>query len=642
MNKTLIGTLSLAVALSACNEQKENENKQLPPPNILWINCEDISPNLGCYGDEYATTPNLDKLAEDGVVFTNAYATAPICSPSRSCLISGLYATSLGTQHLFSAIDIPEHIKTLPEYLGQKGYFTAMYGKTGYNFNPDRPEDRYDYLHWRDDYAPWRKREGKPFFGYFTLGYTHEGPTNNSQAWKKNVKSLPENLLHDPEKANVPEILPQTGEFRKIWSHYADNITVMDKKAGHILDLLRKDGLMDSTFVFFFSDHGAGLPGYKRWVYSSGLRVPLIIHIPKAYKHLTDFEQGTKTDQLTSFVDYPATALNLAGIDIPEHMEGTPFMGKKKCSKREYVIGARSRADNFYETARSISDGNYLFVKNFRPHFPYMQPGHIFDTKEKEGFVEIHRLHKDGKLNPEFEKYFNPKPREEFYDMKKDPLEQNNLIHSPDYQEQISKMRHQLKSWMIETKDAGLLHEPEFMIRSQGSTVYEMLRNPEKFDAKTLYEAADLVGKNNLQEIKEKLRDKDSGVRYWAILAVQALKKNGVEAVPQLKELLQDNSPVVQIEAAYTLCQYNETGEALQVLAKWLKDDREWLVLHAARSLELIKEKAKPVLPVLKEVKANYWNKKQGSKKKKSMYSSAINMSLRYALHHCGEETDLD
>lgn len=620
----------------------QNSKDDLPPPNILWINCEDISPNLGAYGDEYATTPNLDEMAENGVLFNQAYATAPICSPSRSCLISGLYATSLGTQHLFSAIDIPEYVLTIPEYLEEKNYFTAMYGKTGFNFNPDRPETRYDYLHWREDMAPWRKREGQPFFGYFTLGYTHEGPTMNSKGWARNVKNLPEEMLHDPAEANVPELLPQTEEFKKIWSHYADNITVLDERVGHILDLLEEDGLMDSTFVFFFSDHGAGLPGYKRWVYSSGIQVPLIIHVPEAYQHLAEFGPGTKTDRLTSFADYAPTVLNLAGLDVPDHFEGVPFMGEKKFEEREYAIGARSRADNVYETVRSINDGRYLFVKNFRPHLPYMQPAHIFDTEDKEGFVEIHRLHDAGKLNPEFERYFHPKPREEFYDMKKDPLETNNLIDAPEHQQKIAEMREALKNWMtVETKDAGLLHEPEFMLRSEGSTVYETVNDPEKFDATALYEAADIVGIANAGEIKEMLNDKDSGVRYWGILAAQAKSEEGMKIVPQLKALLNDDSPVVQIEAAYTLCLFNETEKALDVLAKWVKDNREWLALHAARSIELIQDKAKPIVPAIRETLEKFKKKSSESKsegRKKSPYRSAIIFSLQYALKHCGEE----
>lgn len=647
-NSLTLGTFTFATLITgglvnSCNNSTEKQS-DLPPPNILWINCEDISPNLGCYGDEYATTPNLDKMAEDGVMFTQAYATAPICGPSRSCLISGLYATSLGTQHLFSAIDIPEYVLTIPEYLEEKDYFTAMYGKTGFHFNPDRPETRYDYLHWRDDMAPWRKREGKPFFGYFTLGYTHEGPTMKSKNWAKNIKNLPEEMLHDPAEANVPKILPQTDEFKRIWSHYADNITVLDERVGHILNLLEEDGLMDSTFVFFFSDHGAGLPGYKRWVYSSGIKVPLIIHVPKAYQHLAKFKPGTKTNRLTSFVDYPATVLNLAGLDIPEHFEGIPFMGEKKHEERQYAIGARSRADNVYETIRSINDGRYLFVKNFRPHLPYMQPAHIFDTKEKEGFVEIHRLHDAGKLNPEFERYFHPQPREEFYDMQKDPLEINNLIDAPEHQQKIAELREELKNWMtVKTKDAGLLHEPEFMLRSEGSTVYEMVNNPETFDAIALYEAADKVGIAEADEIKTMLKDKDSGVRYWGILAAQAKSDEGMKIIPELKTLLDDDSPVVQIEAAYTLCQFNETKKALDVLSKWVKDDREWLALHAARSIELIKDKAKPIIPVIKETYNKYSTKSGDSKseaRKKSPYRSAIFFSLQYALKHCGEEVE--
>jgi len=213
----------LVSILAGCQiQQKESA------PNILWINCEDISPSLGCYGDQYATTPNIDKLAEHGVTFEKAYSTAAICSPSRSCLITGLYATSLGTQQLRCEINKPEFLKTFPEHLAQSGYFTSNNNKTDYNFNPEGV-----WQYWKEDNAPWRQRTGKqPFFSMFTFGMTHEGSVNHTEQWEKNTENLPDSLFHDPAKVPIPPYYPDSPEIRKIWSHYYDNITVFDRVVG--------------------------------------------------------------------------------------------------------------------------------------------------------------------------------------------------------------------------------------------------------------------------------------------------------------------------------------------------------------------------------------------------------------------------
>jgi len=641
MKRLILLCSAVLTIMSGCNSSGSKKNENLPPPNILWINCEDISPNLGCYGDAYATTPNLDALAEKGVLFSKAFAAAPICSPSRSTLITGIPATSLGTQHLRNRIDLPDFILTLPEYLTENGYFTSMYGKTDYNFNPDRPEERFDYLHWREDWAPWRQRGDQPWYGYFTLGMTHEGTAQKTKSWKRNTKDLDPALIHDPDKVPVPAIHPDTPAMREVWAHYYDNITVLDTLVGHILGLLEADGEMENTFVFFFSDHGAGMPGYKRWLYTTGLQVPFIVYIPEKYRHLAPFKSGAATEQIVTFSDFAPTVLNLAGVEIPETMEGIPFMGEKKFEKRDHVVCSRSRADNMYETSRCVIDDRYFYTRNYRPQYPYMQPGYIFDTKEKEAFVEINRLHRDGDLNPEFERFYYPKPVEELYDLVEDPDQFNNLAGDPVYEQTLLDMREQLHEWMLDTRDLGLLNEPEYMIRSAGSTPYEMGHDPDQYDIKSVMDAAEMVGMDDVPRLAGALKSEDSGVRYWAVMGLQYLEGDAVDAIPALEDLLDDPSPVVQVEAAFTLARLAQTDIALPVLEKWVQDERPWLALQAARSIELLKGIAKPLVPTLYEVMEKYAaGPDSNSRFRDGDFAFFISMSVIYALENCGEEFD--
>ena len=614
----------------------QKEEAELPPPNILWINCEDIGPNLGCYGDDFATTPNIDRLASEGVVYERAYAAAPICSPSRSTIITGIPATSLGTQHLRSHINLPEFIKTLPEYLQQAGYFTTLFGKTDYNFNPDKPDERFDYLHWTSDLTPWKKRDDKPFFSYFVFGMTHEGSTQKSKIWKRNTKNLSPELFHNPEQVPVPVHHPKTAAMKNVWAHYYDNITVLDTTIGHIMHQLEKDGLKDDTFVFFFSDHGAGMPGHKRWLNTYGLNVPLVVYVPEKYKHLVPVSRGESSERLVTFSDLAPTVLELANTKIPSTMEGIPFMGNEELQSRNHIVATRSRADNMYETSRCIIDSQYIYVRNYRPHYPYMQSGHIFETKEKEAFREIIRLHEKDSLLPEFAKYFASKPVEELYDIQNDPYCQQNLVGITKYNKVKQSMKDNMHQWILETRDVGFLHEPEYMIRSEGSSPYEMAREKSNYHLEEILRAAEAVGKADIEDFIELSGSEDSGVRYWAVIGMQYLNDN--KAIPALKELLADTSPAVQVEAAYTLAKMGQLNGSLEILDKYVQDERPWLALHAARSIELIGENAIPLVATLYQVKEKYAAPPDSKARfSDSDFAFFISMSVIYALENCGE-----
>ena len=549
-----------------------NQRKQ-EKPNILVLIAEDISPELGCYGNEYATTPNIDRMAERGMVYDLALATAPISAPSRSALVSGLYATSLGTQHLRSEIPFPKKMKTLPQLLRENGYFTSNRDKTDYNFDPEGIWDRQT-----SEYASWRHRSnGQPFYCFINVGPSHEGTVNNLENYKHFVKDLPAELFHDPAKVPLPPYYPDSPKIREIWAHYYDILTVLDRNVGMVLDSLKADGLMDETIIFFIADHGFGMPRYKRWLYKTGLHVPMVVCVPDKYEHLVpDFSQGGHDARLVSFIDLPATWLNLSGAEVPEYFEGKPIMGPNSYPGRGYAFGARDRADDMFEMSRVVTDGRYFYVRHYMPHLPYIQPGFIF-SDEKEAFKELRRLHLNGETDAEQEKLWNKKPVEELYDWRTDPQELNNLAGDPAYGTIKNRLKSELHDWMVKTRDLGLLPEAEYMIRSEGSTPFEYARESGDYQPRKILEVAEMVGVAKEEELLEKLNDKDSGVRYWAVIGLMQLDNLNKSAKGALTNLLDDSSPSVQIAAAETLCYNVFPARQLKLLAGGcLTTDRGW------------------------------------------------------------------
>lgn len=628
----------LLVSFSVFSCTKRAQQPEAPPlPNILWITSEDTSPIFGCYGNSTATTPHIDQLAREGVVYHNAYASAPICAPARSCLITGMYATSLGTQHLRSDISIPDFVRGLPRHLRDKDYFTFLYGKTDYNFDP---AGMWDYR--EQEIAPWRKRKpDQPFFGMYTIGNTHEGRINIEEQYQQAIADLPDSLLHDPDLTQLPPYFPNTPAFRNIWANYYDLIADFDIKVEKIIQALKDDGLYEETIIFIFSDHGLGLPRYKRWLYKTGLQVPLIIRVPPQYQHLIQHEPGTQTSELVSFVDFAPTVLNLVGAEVPDYMEGQAFLGKDAATARQYIYGARSRADNMYEISRAVLDSQYIYIRHYFPHYAYIQPGFIFSDR-KRSLRELRDQKEKGNLLGEALEMWYPKPREELYDLRRDPQELHNLADTPEHQEVIGRMRAEIQHWIKKYHDTGFLMEPEMMIRSQGTTPYQMAHDPERYDLPKILEAAEMMGRAETKVIIEKLQDQDSGVRFWAVMALQAKGKDATFAVGALRKRLSDSSPSVQIAAAETLCHLNQCEVALPVLERWVLDDRPWLALQAARSIELIEEKAKPLIPALyKVLEKNAAPAGSDRRYKDFMFAAFTSWSLEWALHHCGEDIEI-
>jgi len=448
----------LTLFLAGCTST-ETDN-----PNILWITCEDISPHLGCYGDPYAYTPNLDNLAAAGVRYENAFAPAPLCTPARSSLIAGVYASSMGTQHLRGPAPLSGSIRCFTEYLREAGYYCTNNSKEDYNFTT--PETAWDES---SETAHWRGNENdQPFFSVFNYTLTHQSQTRYLQDNLDIINdTLPPDEQHHPDKAPLPPYYPDTEIVRQNMAALHTQITLMDKKAKELLDQLEEDGLSENTIVFFYSDHGDGLPRGKRWIHVTGTRVPMIVYFPEKYQHLAPGEPGSVNHDLVNFVDLAPTVLSLTGLEIPEYMQGKAFLGEKAGPEHKYLFTIRDRVDEVLEFTRSVRDERYHYIRNFYPHRPRMQRSFFSEMTPLR--QEIRRLHAEGQLSGAEQWLMMPsKPVDELYDRQEDPLEMNNLAADPEYQELLAEMKNELFRWMIKTKDLSLMPEAEMHRRSPG------------------------------------------------------------------------------------------------------------------------------------------------------------------------------
>lgn len=481
VSSLLLAIASIAIAPSGAPLAAQSA----PRPNILWISIEDASPDLGCYGDDYARTPNVDRLASEGVRYTNAFSTAPVCAPSRSAIITGMYPTSIGSMHMRSKAVPPPYVKAFPEYLRAAGYYCTNNAKTDYNFEPP-PDNRPPDTIWDESStrAHWRNRRDRnqPFFSVFNLGVTHESQIRvDAATYTKNTARLTAEQRHDPAKAKLPPYYPDTPLVRKDWATYHDNMTAMDYQVADLLKQLEEDGLAANTIVFFWSDHGRGLPRGKRFLYSAGLRVPLIVRWPGQIK------PGTVNDDLVSLFDLGPTSLSVVGLPVPAHLQARAILGNQKKEPRQYAFAHRDRMDEAADTIRSVFDKQYHYIRNFFPGRPYAQ--YIDYMELMPTMREWRRLYKDhynalgggyGKaLNSTQLLFMAPeKPEEELYDVANDPHEVNNLAASPKHQEILGRMRAALDQWQKETKDLGRVPESELRERMRPGGIWQKVATP--------------------------------------------------------------------------------------------------------------------------------------------------------------------
>jgi uncharacterized sulfatase len=421
-----------------------------PRPNILWIVAEDMSPDLGGYGEPYARTPELDRFAAQGVRFDACFTHAPVCAPSRSGLITGRYPTAIGTHHMRSRLLRPP--PTFTRLLRDAGYFVAWPGKTDFNFDP--PADAFDSVKAWTDRAP-----GKPFFAYVNITTSHESQIRAPDAdFARQTARLRPDQRHDPAAAVLPPYYPDHPDIRRDWARYHDLVTAVDYRAGEVLAELERRGEAENTIVFFFGDHGRGLPRGKRWVYDSGLRVPLLVRWPG------QLPAGTSRGDLVSFVDFAPTVLALAGAEVPADLPGRVFLGPAAGPPRRHVFAARDRMDETYDRIRCVRTERWKYIRNYHPELPYAQ---------KVAYMELmptmrawRGLAAAGALSGPPALFFAPrKPPEELYDLAADPHEVRNLAGAPEHAAARAELRQALDGWIAETGDLGAVPETELIRR---------------------------------------------------------------------------------------------------------------------------------------------------------------------------------
>ena len=556
MNRTFLLTLWMALAPTVlCAADPA------PRPNILWLTSEDHGPHMGCYGDKVASTPNVDALAKRGMRYRVCWSNAPVCAVARTTLITGVESPSIGGQHMRSMVPLPSGMQLYPALLREAGYYCTNNVKEDYNVT--KPANTWDAS---SNKAHWRNRKsGQPFFAIFNSNKSHESQ----------LRKRPHDAKCDPKAVRIPEYHPDTPEVRRDWAQYYDQVSAADADAGRVLKQLAEDGLSEETIVFYYADHGSGMPRNKRFPCDSGLHVPLVVYYPEKFRHLAppEYKAGGESERLVSFVDFAPTLLSLAGIKPPAWMQGHAFAGPFDAGPQTYVFGFRDRMDERYDLIRSVRDERYVYVRNYLPHLPYGQHvAYMFETPTTQVWK---RLHDAGKLTPAQAIFWNKKPPEELYDLRADRDEVRNLANSPEHQEILKRLRAVHEQHVLQTRDMGFLPEAEMHARAKGSTPYEMARDDARYPIAKIHAAAALASSLDPKaapELVKLLNDQDSAVRYWAAMGLLMREQAGVAAArEQLLAALRDDSPDVRIAAAQALAQYGQPAdlsEGLAVLTK--------------------------------------------------------------------------
>jgi arylsulfatase A-like enzyme len=561
-------------------------------PNILWVTSEDNGPHLGCYGDPYSVSPNIDRLAARGMRYLNAWSTAPVCAPARTTIISGVYPTSTGSQHMRSEVQLPDFMKMFPQYLREAGYYCSNNSKEDYNLVKPAGvwDDSSKKAHWRN------RKPGQPFFAVFNFLISHESQIRNAIDEKDRI--------HDPAKVRVPAYHPDVPEVRKDWAQYYDRITMMDKQVGEILAELEQDGLADDTIIFYYGDHGSGMPRSKRWPYNSGLLVPLIVYFPPHWWHLAPAEyrvNGT-SKRMVGFIDLAPTVLSIAGIKPPPWMQGGAFAGRYPAPPREFNFGFRGRMDERYDLVRSVRDERFIYIRNYLPHKIYGQYiDYMFQTPTTRVWKELYEA---GKLNAVQSRFWQTKPPEELYDLQSDPDEVNNLAGSPEHRATLRRLRKAQQNLAREIRDVGFLPENELHSRDSSIAPFTLGHDRQLYPMDEIMDAAELASGLDpaaTPRLQRLLKHEDSAVRYWAAMGLLMRGKEAVSGAHDgLTALLQDPADAPRIAAAEALGRYGsdaDTTAALKVLMALAPMDQTSLYtsMMALNAIDAMGDRAAPV-----------------------------------------------
>ncbi len=561
-------------------------------PNILWLSSEDHGPQMGCYGDAYATTPNVDRLAARGMLFKHAWAAAPVCAPTRTAIITGMFPPALGAEHMRSEVPLPAKLKMFPQLLRAAGYYCSNNSKEDYNLT--KPGQVWDVS---SGAAHWKNRaDGQPFFAVFNATASHEGQ----------LRRRPHKAVHDPAKVRVPAYHPDTPEVRQDWAQYYDTVTAADAIAGQHLKELEDAGLAGDTIVFYWADHGSGMPRSKRWPCNSGLQVPVVVYFPEKWRSLApkEYAPGAKSDRLISFVDFGPTLLSLAGIQPPDWMHGHAFAGEFQEAPQPFIYGFRGRMDERPDMVRSVTDGRFVYLRNYMPH--RSQGQHVnfqFQTPTTQIWWKWFTAGRATEAQALFWK--TPKAPEELYDLANDPDEVRNLAAAPEHQATLQKLRQAEQNLARKIRDTGFLAEAEVHERAGNDAPYDMGHNPQRYDFERIFAAAELatlLQPDAAPELRKYLGDADSGVRYWGAAGLLMRGQAAVAAGrAELLAALADTSASVRVAAAEALGRYGDAADLERALAtlKAAADPTRtsaYAAIAAMNAIDALGAKAEPLI----------------------------------------------
>ncbi len=556
-------------------------------PNILWIVSEDNSASyLGCYGNKDALTPNLDKLAEQGITYDNAFANAPVCAPMRNSIITGMYASTLGCHNMRSEYPIPDKFKFFPLYLRQAGYYCTNNAKEDYNTL--KPENVWDESSSTGHYR--NRKKTQPFFAVFNTELSHEQKIHFDALLPK------DKLKHDPDTLELAPYHPDLPEIRHCYANYYEYINKMDAKVGELLKELEENGLAEDTIVFYYSDHGGVLPRSKRFLYESGTQIPLIIRFPPKYQHLTSKQPGSREDRLVSLVDLAPTILSLLNIPIPAHFSGHAFLGKQKTAEPAYIHFFRQRMDERYDMMRAVRDKEFRYIRNYMPHRIYGQ--HLWYLWRSPATRTWETAFNQGKCNRVQSRFWGDKDTEELYDVKADPHNVNNLANDPQYHNVLERMRKETSRWVRVSRDAGFLPEGLMLELAGDKTVYEITHSS-NFTMEKIIETAEMASSKNIKYLStliKRLSHTQAAVRYWAATGCAILARKADKGMSELKKLLNDPVADVRIVTAEALCKMGYKKESLDLLVKEMKSENPRVQLHALNVLSALGDDAKMVV----------------------------------------------
>ena len=572
-----------------CSKPRE----QLTLPNILWITSEDNSPFLGCYGDNFATTPNLDQLASTGFLYTHAFANAPVCAPARNTIITGVYANSSGNQYMRSHYNKSDEVILYPEFLKKKGYYVTNNRKEDFNINLDQTKNVWNALGKDAHYK--NRPENTPFFSIFNIGVSHESSIHTSIPAEK--------LRHKPENVSLPPYHPDTPQMRHDWAQYYDKVEDMDHIVGELLNDLEDSGEAENTIIMYYGDHGGVLARSKRFVYETGTRVPFILHIPEKYKKFyPNKEVGTKVNRLISFVDLAPTLLSILNIKIPNFMQGSAFLGSQKTKAPQYAYMFKDRMDERFDMSRAVRDAKYRYIRNYTPNRIYGQ--HINYLWRAPSVGSWEEKYKAGECNKVQSVFWENKPIEELYDTENDPWEVHNLAADPSYSNILERMRKANKDWMLQIKDTGFIPEATLANLSQKSGAYDYMRTGAT-DIKKIIEAANYATaatEKDIDSLIDLMKSKNESIRYWGATGLLIMGDKAEAALDALKFASQDSCSDAAIVASEALYGLGAKKEGLAGLLRILEIPNEMARTRALNVVDIIDENGAKMQAVVRKI----------------------------------------